>query len=220
MSYIYHVSRFLLQEKVKKYGHYMNGHLLDAGSGSYSRYRHFFPSDTVTRMDIKSGPNVDVVGRAEKMPFKDSEFDSMLSTQVFEHLEYPEKAAAEAYRVLKPGGYLLLTVPQWNELHEEPHDYWRYTCFGIKALFERNGFSVVEYEQYGGFFATYSQILMRYLIDRGRLYERNSWLTRPISFLFRLSGSFTIWLDSLDTSMANRKHTIGWVFVLKNNEQK
>lgn len=192
--------------------------MLDAGSGNYSRYKHLFSSDSVVCLDIARGSNVDVVGSLEKMPFADGEFDSILSTQVLEHVEYPEKAAAEMNRVLKVDGHMLVTVPQWNELHEEPHDYWRYTCFGLKSLFERNGFSVVAYEQYGGFFATYAQIGMRYLIDRFELYRR--WCSRPVSFIFKIWGRCAIWLDKIDTSVANRKHTIGWVFIFKKNKQK
>jgi SAM-dependent methyltransferase len=218
MTYIYQVSRVLLQEQVKKFGYYMNGRMLDAGSGSYARYRHLLSCKSVVRMDIKAGPNVDVIGSADTMPFKDNEFDAVLSTQVFEHLEYPEKATTEIFRVLKLGGHVLITVPQWNELHEEPHDYWRYTCFGLKALFERNGFSVVAYEQCGGFFSTRTQMGIRYLIDRFQLYRR--WWSRPISTLFHIWGSVAICLDRLDTSVANRKHTIGWTFVFKKNKKQ
>ncbi len=218
MAYIYHISRGLLQEHVRKFGHYMTGRVLDAGSGSYNRYKHLLAGQSVVRMDITAGSNVDVVGSADAMPFRDGEFDSVLSTQVFEHLAYPEKAAAEICRVLKPGGHVLVTVPQWNELHEGPHDYWRYTCFGLKALFERNGFSVVAYEQYGGFFSTRAMMGMRYVIDRFTLYER--WWGRPVSALFRVWGACVIWLDRMDTSVANRKHAIGWVFVFKKNEEQ
>ena len=217
MTYIYHISRTLLQEKISKYGHYMSGRMLDAGSGSYNRYSHFFHCNSIVRMDVKEDNNVDIVGSADDMPFKDNEFDSVLSTQVFEHLEYPEKAAAEIARVIKRGGYLLVTVPQWNELHEEPHDYWRYTCFGLKLLFERYGFSTIEYEQYGGFFSTRAQMCMRYLIDSLGLYKKKSWFVRLISFLFRMWGEVAIWFDKLDNSKSNRKHTIGWIFVFMKN---
>lgn len=215
MTYIYHISRALLQEKIMSYGHYMSGRMLDAGSGSYNRYSHFFHLDSIVRMDVKEDKNVDVIGSVDEIPFKDNEFDSVFSTQVFEHLEYPEKAASEIYRVLKQGGYLLVTVPQWNELHEEPHDYWRYTCFGLKSLFERQGFLTIKYEQYGGFFSNKAQMFMRYLIDRFNLYKKENWFVRSISFLFKIWGKSAIWFDKLDNSKANRKHTIGWVFVFK-----
>jgi SAM-dependent methyltransferase len=213
MVYIYQIYRTLLQEQIKIFGHYMSGHVLDAGSGSYSRYKHMLSCKSIVRMDLVAGSNVDVVSSVDSMPFQDNEFDAVLSTQVFEHLEYPEKAAAEICRVLKPGGYVLVTVPQWNELHEEPHDYWRYTRFGIKTLFERNGFSVVDYGQCGGFFSTRAQMTMRYLIDRFQLYRR--WWSRFVSPFFNMWGRCAIWLDKLDFGVANRKHAIGWCFVFK-----
>ena len=217
MAYIYHISRNLLQQSVAKFGHHLTGRMLDAGSGSYSRYKHLLSATSIVRMDIEPGPNVDVVGSAHAMPFKDGEFNSVLSTQVFEHLEYPEKSAAEICRVLKPGGFALITVPQWNELHEEPHDYWRYTSFGLKSLFERNGFTVVAYDQCGGFFSTRAQMSMRYLIDRFQLYRR--WWCRPVSILFRVWGEWAIGLDKFDASVANRKHAIGWAFVFKKRDR-
>lgn len=216
MAYIYNIGRVLLQEHVKRFGHYLHGHVLDAGSGSYSRYKHLFSAERVVRLDIMKGPNVDVVASLECMPFSGETFDSVLSTQVLEHVEYPERAVAEMNRVLKKGGHVLVTVPQWNELHEEPHDFWRYTRFGIASLFERNGFEVVEYAQMGGFFSNCAKMNMRYLIDRFHLYERP--MTRVVSLFFHVWGAIAMWRDARDTSMANRKHTIGWVFVFRKRD--
>ncbi len=213
MAYIYNISRVLMQEQIKKMGPYIKGKVLDAGSGSYSRYSHLFSAESVVRLDMVEGKNVDVVGNVEQMPFSDGEFDSILSTQVLEHVEYPEKAVAEMFRVLKTGGHVLITVPQWNELHEEPHDFWRYTRFGLESLFGRNGFDVVEYAQVGGFFSTRMKMTSRYLIDRFNLYNR--FYTRVASVLFHLWGALAILLDKHDTSVANRRHTINWVFVFR-----
>lgn len=206
-----------MQDQILKFGHYMTGRMLDAGSGSYSRYKHLFHSSSIVRFDIVSGPNVDVIGSVEKMPFNDGEFDSILSTQVLEHVEYPERAVSEMYRVLKEGGHVLVTVPQWNELHEEPYDFWRYTCFGLKSLFERNGFEVIEYSQTGGFFSTRAKMSMRYLVDKFSLYNR--FCTPLISIVFRFWGMFSIWLDKHDASVANKKHTINWVFVFRKDSK-
>ncbi len=213
MGYLYNISRILLQERIAVFGHYVRGRVLDAGSGSYDRYSHLFSSDSVVHLDIKEGPNVDVVGNIENLPFQDSEFDSLISSQVLEHVEYPEKAVMEMCRVLKTGGHALVSVPQWNELHEEPYDFWRYTRYGIESLFTRNGFTVVEYAQLGGFFANRARMTHRYLTDRFRLHNR-SW-ARIASFFFRISGTLALLRDRCDASAANRKHTIGWVFVLQ-----
>jgi hypothetical protein len=115
--------------------------------------------------------------------------------------------------VLKPGGHVLVTAPQWNELHEEPHDYWRYTRYGLEALFERNGFETVVRDQRGGYFATRAQMRMRYLIDRLGLHRH--WWGKIFSAVFKVYGKAAIGLDRLDRSAANRKHAIGWAFVFK-----
>lgn len=212
--YIFQLERYLLQKQVKKFGHYIRGSVLDLGSGELDRYGKWFNCEKYTKMDIFENPNVDVVGSADSIPFPDSNFDSVIATQVFEHVPYPEKSASEVFRVLKPGGYFLMTVPQTNELHEEPHDYWRYTKFGIKELFERHGLYSVEIDQRGGFFVMIGQIQMRYLIDRFHLHSHR-FLGRVCSKIFHLVGNIMIWLDSVDTSTANRKHAIGWCAVFK-----
>ncbi len=138
--YIFQLERELLRKQVKTYGDkYVSGKVLNVGSGTSERYSFQNNASEYVRMDIAPGPNIDVVGRAEEIPFPDDSFDTVVSTQVFEHVENPELAAAEVIRVLAKGGRLLITVPQWNELHEEPHDYWRYTKFGLQTLFERHG---------------------------------------------------------------------------------
>lgn len=213
MAYIYQIDRALLQKQITRFAQYVRGRVLDAGSGGHNRYGHLYHYDSLVRMDIAAGPNVDIVGRVEAMPFNDGEFDSVISTQVFEHIASPEDAAKEICRVLKPGGHVLVTAPQWNELHEEPHDYWRYTRYGLQTLFERNGFELVAFDQRGGYFATRAQMKMRYLIDRLGLHRR-TW-GRLFSAAFKLYGTIATALDRIDKSSANRKHAIGWLFVFK-----
>jgi len=212
--FIYQPDRILLQAQIKKFARYVGGRVLDVGSGGQNRYKHLFKYDQYICMDYIAGKEVDVVGSADSMPFGDAEFDSVVSTQVFEHLQFPEKAAQEIFRVLKDGGHALITVPQWNELHEEPYDYWRYTKYGLKDLFERNGFVTVDFDQRGGYFANRAQMHMRYLIDRFHLHSHPI-AGRIFSRIFQVAGTFAIFLDRHDTSVANRKHAIGWCFVFR-----
>lgn len=193
---------------------FIKGRTLDVGSGSFERYPFRSRASEYIRMDVAPGVNVDIVGRAEAIPFPDESFDSVVSTQVFEHVENPEKAAQEVCRVLKMGGHLLITVPQWNELHEEPHDYWRYTRYGLQALFERNGCTLIRMDPRGGYFTLKTQMNIRYAIDKYHLYTRPI-LGRVASRVFRILGQLALLRDRLDTSEANRKHTIGWCAVFK-----
>ncbi|MDB5237306.1 MAG: Methyltransferase type 11 [Parcubacteria group bacterium] len=214
MAYIYQPERALLQEQVARFASYINGKVLDVGGGGFNRYKSLFKYDSFVSLDIESGPGVDVVGSADDLPFKDGEFDSLVSMQVFEHLKYPEKAAQEMARVLAPGGNVLITVPQWNELHSEPHDYWRYTNYGLQELFERNGFALVKIEQRGGYHLMRLQMKVRFLIDSLKLHERPL-LAKPYALLFRIEGKIALYRDEHDMSAANRKHAIGWCAVFR-----
>lgn len=215
--YIFQPDRYLLKNKIKEFSHFIKGRVLDLGAGDFNRYGHLFYCDEYIKMDIKPGPNIDVIGSADNIPFPDRHFDSIVATQVFEHLPDFEKAAKEVSRVLRSGGCFLITVPQWNELHSEPHDYWRFTNFGLIELFERNGFSVISCAPIGGFFSMIAQIKTRYLIDRFKLYSHLFW-GRLFSKLFFVYGIFMAWLDGVDKSKANRKHTIGWCAVFQKNK--
>lgn len=210
--YIYQVERTLIQKQLERVSHYIVGKTLDIGGGEKKRYGNIFATTSFTTLDIYSGPGIDIVASADDIPLPDSSFDSVLSTQVLEHVKFPEKCVQEMCRILKKEGHAVITVPQWNELHDEPSDFWRYTKYGLIELFERNGFRVVEYHQRGGFFSNAAQMTIRYFIDRFELYNRVV-LGKISSHLFLLFGSFAIFLDSLDTTTANRKHTIGWCFV-------
>lgn len=212
--YIFQPERILLRQEVIKYSKYITGKVLDVGAGDGSRYGGLFPCKEYLTMDVDAGKGVDIVGRAEKIPLPNNAVDSIVCTQVLEHLSKPFESVKEFYRVLRPNGCILLTAPQMNELHEEPNDFFRYTKFGLKDMFENIGFKTVAYEQRGGFFTTRGQMFIRYLIDRLSLYNRPI-LGRVIGKFVLIYGRFMMWLDTLDTSVANRKNTLGWCFVFR-----
>lgn len=210
--YIFQPERIILREQVIKHSSYITGKTLDVGAGEGGRYKGLFPCTEYITMDVDKNAGVDIVGRAEKIPLADASVDSIVCTQVMEHLNLPFDAVKEFYRILKPGGHILVTAPQMNELHEEPNDFFRYTKFGLLSMFEKVGFNTIKYEQRGGFFTTRAQILIRYLIDRLRLYKRPI-LGKILGKFILVYGKFMMWLDTLDKSEANRKNTLGWCFV-------
>lgn len=212
--YIFQPDRFLLKKEIHDLAHYIKGRVLDVGAGEYDRYGKMFTAQEYVRMDVQEGFGVDVIGSAEEIPFPDESFDSIICTQVFEHLPHPMKAAREIHRALKKGGVVLITVPQVNELHEEPNDFFRYTCFGLESMFKEAGFEMVEKIQRGGFFTTMVQLKIRYLIDRFYLYRRPI-LGRIVGKVFFCAGRGALWLDKVDSSQANKKHALGWCFVFK-----
>ncbi len=107
--------------------------------------------------------HIDRFGTAYDIPVEDEYFDTVLCTAVLQHLEEPDKAIKETNRVLRKGGYAIYTVPLFCHLHEEPRDFYRYTKCGLKYLFEKNGFEIVELKPLSGFWVTFRQELVYYL---------------------------------------------------------
>lgn len=101
-------------------------------------------------LDMREGPDVDVVADAKSMPFQDNEFDAVISTDCLEHVDWPREVIREAYRVTKPGGLFYLTTVFDFEIHGYPSDYWRFTPECIRQLLQDAGFEVLMYEGVGG----------------------------------------------------------------------
>ena len=209
---IFQPDRYLLKKQIKKYAHYINGVVLDVGSGDGERYKSFFKFDKYITLDINASHGADIIGSVEDIPAESESFDSVVSTQVLEHVKNSQKAIEEFYRVLKPGGHCLVTVPQSSELHEEPNDFFRFTKFGLEELFKKSGFKIILIDQRGGFWAAYFQIKIRYMIDLFRLNKIRllRWFFHPFIWL---SGWVAIIFDKIDKSEASRKHAIGWLIV-------
>lgn len=88
----------------------------------------------------------------EPLPIESAIADTVLSFSVMEHLSEPQKMLSEAYRILKPGGSMILQVPwQWS-IHEAPYDFFRYTPYGLRLMLERAGFVDIKVQAQAGFF--------------------------------------------------------------------
>lgn len=96
--------------------------------------------------------NVDVFADlTQKLPFEDEYADTVTSFQVMEHLPEPAFFLSECYRILKPGGGLLITVPFMWHVHEAPHDYFRYTRYGLEYLLKKYNFKNIDIQETTGF---------------------------------------------------------------------
>lgn len=163
MDYFYltPASLSLLKPLLPVFRKYVKGKLLDAGAGRLS-YRFILMDycDSYNSVDIdtRSG-EADTIGDIQKLPLKDESFDSVFCTQVLEHVPEPEKAMGEIFRVLKKGGYAVFTVPHLAYLHNEPHDYYRFTKHGLKHMLGKSGFEVGEIIPAGGLISFLGHIL-------------------------------------------------------------
>ena len=93
-------------------------------------------------LDVQPGAGVRIIGDAQCLGIRDGAFAVVLCTEVLEHLPEPQRAIDEMFRVLEPGGELLLTTRFLFPLHDTPHDYFRYTKYGLRHLLRR--FEIVE----------------------------------------------------------------------------
>lgn len=131
--------------------------LLDAGSGS-GRYSDFFSfahyestdfSDIFHKDSLKKQ---DFICTLDAIPQENDTYDVIINTQVLEHVQYPQKVVHELYRVLKPGGKLFLTTNQMWGVHGAPYNFFFYTHYGLKQLFDEAGFTTVFIRPRGGLF--------------------------------------------------------------------
>lgn len=100
---IFQPDRILLTKQVKSFAGHIRGKVLDIGAGGFARYQSCFRYEKYIKMDISVMKGAGIVASAESIPFKDGSFDSIICTQVFEHLQTPDRAAREIYRILKRG---------------------------------------------------------------------------------------------------------------------
>ena len=134
---------------------HIHGKCIDIGCGDMP-FRPLLAGQ-VTQYDSfdieRRASGVTYVGDIQDMNMIDDEsYDSALCLEVLEHVPNPFTALSEIHRILKPGGKLVCSVPHLSRLHEEPHDYYRFTRYGLRYLFEHSGFDVIRIEPRGGLF--------------------------------------------------------------------
>ncbi|GHC60008.1 class I SAM-dependent methyltransferase [Ulvibacter litoralis] len=146
----------------------LKGELLDIGCGKMPYRKYILENSEVGNyigLDIESAlvydndTKPDFTWNGITMPFENSSFDCAFGTEVLEHCPEPEIVLKEVYRVLKPGGVFFFTVPfLWN-LHEVPHDEYRYTPFSLQRHLSNSGFSEINIKATGGWHASMAQML-------------------------------------------------------------
>ncbi len=181
---------------------YCRGRLIDIGCGTkpYKELLHPLVTEHlgVDHFEtLHDKANVDLWGTAYHIPVENDSFDSALCTAVLEHLEEPEKALQECFRVLKPGAYAIYSVPFIWHLHEEPRDFFRFSQYGLRYLFNKTGFELIEIKALSGFWVTFGQLFV-YNIYR---FKKGIFRWLGIIDLAGLIIQFISWiLDQVDKS--------------------
>ena len=209
---------------LKEFFPQLRGEVLDVGCGS-KPYRAMIPATRYVGLEYdtpraRASFAADAYYDGRTFPFADGSFDAVLCSQVFEHVFTPEEFLREIHRVLRPGGVLVLTVPfVWDE-HEQPHDFARYSSFGLKALLERAGFVVEAQRKSTADSRVLAQLLNAYFykITHGENRALN-WLAMlglmaPVNFLGIvlgrvLPGNDDLYLDNI--VLARKRSSAGGV---------
>jgi len=139
--------------------------VLDAGAGE-GQYRPYFEGTRYIGVDLAVGDaswdyrQLDAICDLSSLPFCEETFGAALNIVTLEHLRDPQLALNEIARVLRKGGELLLVAPHEWEVHQSPHDYFRYTRHGLELLLRRAGFGTIRVEAAGGYFRLLSRRLL------------------------------------------------------------
>lgn len=186
-------------------GKYASKRLLDIGCGN-KPYEAMFEGKITeyTGCDVvqSSLNKVDVLCEATAIPLPDESFDTVFSTQTIEHVADHQQLLNEAFRLLKPGGHLIVSGPMYWPLHEEPHDFFRFTKYGFQHILEKSGFTVVEILSNGGKWALLGQTIL-HTVPRRLI---------PFRWMFRLHNHFFSYLDRKYYSPVN---TMNYVVIGK-----
>jgi SAM-dependent methyltransferase len=145
---------------------YASGKVVDIGCGNKpylsvveSQIESYIGCDIVQ----SSKECVDVICPANNISLNSAEYDTIISTQTIEHVEDHQGLVNEAFRLLKPGGFFIVSGPMYWPLHEEPYDFFRITKYGFSHLLHKAGFEIVESKANGGKWALCGQVIIHTL---------------------------------------------------------
>ena len=193
--------------------------LLDAGAGE-SRFKTRLKNVRYIAIDTAWGDprwdysKIDVVGSVDRLPFDSNVFDTIICTQVLEHVKKPQLVLNELFRVLKPGGVVCISAPQGWGVHQAPHDYFRFTCYALSYLLRNAGFGKISIKPSCGY---YSYLANRLTIFPKTLFWQiqNRWLRafllplEILSYIFFVVV-FPLILNSLDSLDRQCDYTLNY----------
>lgn len=185
--------------------------ILDAGAGERVHAK-YFRNCRYIGVDLAVGDpgwdykKLDAIADLTALPFPSGCFAGCINVVTLEHVREPGCALREIARTLAPGGRLLLIVPHEWEVHQSPHDYFRYTRHGLAYLLNQAGFQEFTIEPVGGYF----RLMSRRLLNGLQFFPG---LLMPIAALFLAPPALVLpWFDSLDRE---RNFTLGYICVAR-----
>jgi len=193
------LTALMLESSLQLCAGFVKGKVLDVGCGHRPYERSFFAGATkyvgTDYLSDRSRP--DVISSALHLPFVEACFDTVVSTEVLEHVPEPQRALCEMARVLRPGGHLVMSVPLYWPRHEVPYDFFRYPYDGLLHLLGKSGFELVK------------------LYSRGRSY---AFLAQAFQHVQPVAARPVMWLINqcalwCDRHLSHDLLTLGWTVV-------
>ncbi|MGE5568431.1 MAG: class I SAM-dependent methyltransferase [Rhodospirillales bacterium] len=181
--------------------------VLDAGAGE-GKYAKTFARQRYCGVDLGVGDaswnykGLDAVADLMALPFPAACFDAAVNIVTLEHVREPRCALTEIARVLRPGGQLLLVAPHEWEVHQAPHDYFRFTRYGVRHLLAEAGFADIHVLAAGGYF----RLLARRLLN-GLQFFPGLWALPAVLLL----APPALILPALDFLDRDRNFTLGYL---------
>jgi len=185
--------------------------VFDAGAGQ-GRYAPYFARQRYCGVDLAVGDGawdyskLDAVADLACLPFASGCFDAAIHIVTLEHVREPGRVLQEIARTLAPRAPLLAIVPHEWEVHQAPHDYYRYTRYGMAYLLERAGMVEIEIHPIGGYF----RLLARRLLNGLQFFAGGlRWIGfLPAALLLVPPALLIPALDFLDR---DRNFTLGYI---------
>ena len=201
------INNDLIERSIATLAHELQGELIDVGCASQPYNLYFKHVEKKVNCDFDGGRgNVDFECSADCIPVEAESFDSVLCTEVLEHTPKPDRVWQEFWRILRPGGKVLLSTPMYWPAHELPYDFYRYPEHGLRYLAEQNGFEVLALCPRGGVYAFIGQTIIM-----------------GIDHYFAFKWQRTLWnrfFLKMDKARLNPKMTLGWTILARKVEKR
>jgi len=181
---------------------FLKGKVVDVGCGK-KPFKEYF--EDYIGVDVTGSP--DIVASVTDLPLKDDSADSVICSEVLEHVSNTPKAMDEISRITKKGGHLYLTVPMYWYLHYIPNDYWRFTCYSLKLIVEKFGFDVKYINRTGGLNFFIANRISETIFDMF-----NKVFSRRVSLILLVPFQLILYAYS-KLDKFNRRDAAGWVLL-------
>jgi len=189
----------------------LGAHVLDAGAGE-GRHASHFPHQRYFAVDLAVGDatwnysRLDVLADLAQLPFALATFGAAINIVTLEHVRDPQRVLGEIARTLRPGAPFLAIVPHEWEVHQSPHDFYRYTRHGMAHLLQNAGLVDIRIHPAGGYF----RLLARRLLNGLQFFTGGMrWLGFVPAALLLVPPALLIpFLDFLDR---DRNFTLGYI---------